>query len=227
MQWNDESFLLSKNNYGENSVIIEIFAQHYGRCSGIVYGGTSKKIRNYLQLGNKIHVSLKSKNDSKIGYFKVEIIEPISPFFFHDKKKLNCLLSGLNLLKIVLPEMQSYKSIYYLFSKFLKKLKFNDNWIFDYISWEINLLKEIGFDMNLKSNLTSKNLLSNSTITVVIDNEEIQVPSFVIANKFDNVNNKSIYQALKFLGKYLEKKILIPNNLIYPLSRRLLENLYR
>lgn len=227
MQWNDECFLLSKNNYGENSIIIEIFAHHYGRCSGIVYGGTSKKLKNYLQLGNKIHVSLKSKNESKIGYFKVEIIEPISPFFFHDKKKLNCLLSALNLLKIVLPEMQSYKSIYFLFSEFLKKLKSNDNWIFDYISWEINLFKEIGFDMNLKSNLTSINSENNSTSIVVIDNEKIYVPSFIIENKFKNVTNKSIYQALKLLGKYFEKKIIIPNNLNYPLSRKTLEDLYR
>ena len=61
MQWNDEGFLLSKNNYGENSIIIEIFTLNHGKCSGIVYGGTSKKIKNYLQLGNKIAVDLKKK----------------------------------------------------------------------------------------------------------------------------------------------------------------------
>ena len=82
MQWNDEGFLLSKNNYSENSVIIEVFTFNHGKCPGIVYGGTSRKIKNYLQLGNKIHVNLKAKNESKLGYFKIEIIDPISPFFF-------------------------------------------------------------------------------------------------------------------------------------------------
>ena len=77
MQWKDEAFLLSKNNYGENSIIIEIFTLNHGKCSGIVYGGTSKKIKNYLQLGNKIHVNLTTKNDSRLGYFKVEIIDAI------------------------------------------------------------------------------------------------------------------------------------------------------
>ena len=82
MQWKDEGYLLSKNNYSENSVIIEVFTLNHGKCSGIVYGGTSRKIKNYLQLGNKIHVILKAKNENKLGYFKIEIIDPISPFFF-------------------------------------------------------------------------------------------------------------------------------------------------
>ena len=47
MQWNDEGFLLSKNNYGENSIIIEVFTLSHGKCPGIVYGGTSKKIKKH------------------------------------------------------------------------------------------------------------------------------------------------------------------------------------
>ena len=101
----------------------------HGKCSGIVYGGTSRKIKNYLQLGNKININLKNKNDNKLGYFKIEIIEPISPYLFDDNKKLNCLFSSLNLLKIVLPEQLSYNSIYILFSNFLNELKFKNNWI--------------------------------------------------------------------------------------------------
>ena len=156
MQWNDEGYLLSKNNYSENSVIIEVFTLNHGKCSGIVYGGTSRKIKNYLQLGNKIYVNLKAKNESKLGYFKIEIIDPISPFFFDDNKKINCLFSSLNLLKTVLPEMLSYNSIYILFSNFLNELKFSNNWIIHYIFWEMNLLKKIGYDMNLPSNYVNR-----------------------------------------------------------------------
>ena len=87
MQWKDEGFLLSKNMFGENSLIIEVFTLNHGKCSGIVYGGTSKKIKNYLQLGNKIDVDLKKKSDNKLGYFKIEIIEAISPFFLMITKK--------------------------------------------------------------------------------------------------------------------------------------------
>ena len=129
MLWKDEGFLLSKNKYSENSIIIEVFTLNHGKCSGIVYWVTSKKIKNYLQLGNKIHVDFKTKNDGRLGYFKIEIIEAISPHFFEDNKKLNCLFLSLNLLKTVLPESQNSNSIYILYSNFLNELKFNNDWI--------------------------------------------------------------------------------------------------
>ena len=227
MQWKDEGFLLSKNNYGENSIIVEVFTLNHGKCSGIVYGGTSKKIKNYLQLGNKIHVNLKAKNDIRLGYFKIEIIDAISPFFFDDNKKLNCLFSSLNLLKTVLPELLSYNSIYVLFSNFLNELKFSNNWIIHYIFWEMNLLREIGFDMNLASNSVSETYSKKNMITVNINNEKTNIPSFMVKKKFENIDTKSIYCALKFIGKFLEKNILIPNNLNYPISRKKLESCFR
>ena len=227
MQWNDEGFLLSKNNYGENSIIIEVFTLSHGKCPGIVYGGTSKKIKNYLQLGNKIHVNLKTKNDSKLGYFKIEIIDAISPFFFDDNRKLNCLFSSLNLLKVLLPELLNYNSIYVLFSNFLNELKFSNNWIIHYIFWEMNLLREIGFDMNLTYNSVTKTNSEKNMITVSIDNEKINIPSFMLEKKFENIDSKSIYYALKFIGKFLEKNILIPNNLKYPMPRKKLENYFK
>jgi len=227
MQWKDEGFILSKKKYGENSIIIEVFTSNHGKCSGIVYGGTSRKINNYLQLGNKIQVILKTKNENRLGYFKIEIIDAISPFFFDDNKKLNCLLSSLELLKITLPELLSYNSIFVLFSNFLNELMFNKNWIIHYIFWEIDFLKEIGFDMSLRSNLVSENYSKKNMSTVYIDNEKISIPSFMVENKFEDVDVKSIYHALKLIGKFLEKNILIPNNLNYPVSRKSLERFFK
>ena len=88
MIWNDIGFLLSKNKYNENSLIAEIYTRDHGKVSGIIFGGTSKKIKNYLQIGNKIHVNFNSKSENKIGYFKVEIHEALSPFFLIINK--NC-----------------------------------------------------------------------------------------------------------------------------------------
>ena len=66
MTWDDIGFLLSKNKYNENSLITEIFTKQHGKVSGIIFGGTSKKIKNYLQIGNKIHVNFNSKYENKI-----------------------------------------------------------------------------------------------------------------------------------------------------------------
>ena len=91
----------------------------------------------------------------------------------------------------------------------------------------MNLLREIGFDMNLTSNSFSKTDSKKNMIIVNIDNEKINIPSFMVERKFENIDTKSIYYALKFIGKFLEKNILIPNNLNYPISRKNLQSYFR
>ena len=63
MNWNDSGFLLSKNKYNENSIIAEIFTENHGKCSGIIFGASSKKIKNYLQIGNMLHINHNYKNE--------------------------------------------------------------------------------------------------------------------------------------------------------------------
>ena len=123
MQWDDIGYLISKNKYSENSIIAEIYTLEHGKSSGIIYGGTSRKIRNYLQLGNKLHVNYKSRNASKVGYFKIEISNPISPYFFDNKEKMLILNSSINLLKLLTPEFQKNIHIFNLISSFLENLK--------------------------------------------------------------------------------------------------------
>ena len=104
MQWSDEGYLLSKNNFDENSFIIEAFTLDHGKCSGIVYGGASRKQKKIFQAGNKIFLNWISKAENKSGYFTVELIKPIAPLYFDDKKRSVCILSLTSILKILLPE---------------------------------------------------------------------------------------------------------------------------
>ena len=87
MHWQDEGYLLSKNNLGENSIIIETFTLNNGKYSGSVYGGSSRIKKKIFQIGNKIYLNWKCKADNRIGYFDAELIKPVSPLFFDDKKK--------------------------------------------------------------------------------------------------------------------------------------------
>ena len=109
MNWQDEGYIVSKKKFRENAIILEVFTKNFGKVSGIVYGGTSRKIKNYLQLTNKIFVIFNSKGDNKLGYFKTELIEPISPKFFNDTKKTMCLNSLSSIVKILLPENEVQK----------------------------------------------------------------------------------------------------------------------
>ena len=114
MNWSDEGFLISKYRYNENSLIAELFTKDKGKISGIIFGGTSKKIKNYLQLGNKLHVNYNSKNENRIGYFKIEILNAYTPLYFDHKQKLSCITSAMNLIKILTAESQSNDKVYFI-----------------------------------------------------------------------------------------------------------------
>ena len=65
MFWKDEGYLLSKNNFDENSIIIEVFTLEHGKYNGIVYGGSSRKQKRNFQTCNKILLNWKSKNENR------------------------------------------------------------------------------------------------------------------------------------------------------------------
>ena len=102
MIWDDKGFLLSKFKYSENSVIADFFTTEHGKSSGIIFGASSKRIKGYLQIGNKIHISFSSKSESKLGYFKIEIYKALSPIYFDNHQKLSCIISVMKMVKLYL-----------------------------------------------------------------------------------------------------------------------------
>jgi len=176
MYWKDEGYLLSKNIFDENSIIVDVFTLDHGKYSGIIYGGSSRKHKGKFQVGNKFLINWKSKSEKRSGYFSTELISPISPFFFDDKKKSTCILSATSILKILLPERQINKKIYNLFEKMLLDLKSN-NWIKLYINWELSLIKELGFESNLSENY------NNDINRALSLNRNLLMKNFIIPNK--------------------------------------------
>ena len=218
MIWIDSGFLLSKNRYNENSLIADIFTKNHGKVAGIIFGGTSKKLKNYPQIGNKVHVNFNSKNLNNIGYFKVEIREAISPLYFDDSLKLLCISSAMNLIKILTAESQKSEEIYDLIKDFYLFLK-NDNWIKNYIFWELEVLKILGYDIKFK-NLVDKKIVDNKIqyVSKSISEKKI-IPNFLIEKNENSEDLQSLLNGLKIIGDYLEKTILKPNNLTQPSPR--------
>jgi DNA repair protein RecO (recombination protein O) len=218
MNWDDSAYLISKNRYSENSIIAEVFTENYGKISGIIFGGTSKKIKNYLQIGNKIFVNYYAKNPTRIGYFKVEILKALTPLYFDENQKLSCISSAMQLIKLLTAEAQSNKDIFILIDKFFLILA-SDNWIQEYIFWELELLKLLGYDLELK-NMVKKEVVGGKTnYFVKSPTEKKIIPNFLIDKNYENVDLKNLLKGLKLVTDYLEKTILKPNNLNLPNSR--------
>ena len=226
MNWDDNAYLISKNRYNENSIIAEVFSENHGKIPGIIFGGTSKKIKNYLQIGNKIHINYNSKSPTRIGYFKIEIVKALTPLYFDENQKLSCIASAMHLIKLLTAEAQSNKEIFLLIDRFFEILTF-DNWIQEYIFWELELLKLLGYDLELK-NMVEKVVVDEKINYFVKSSSEIKIiPNFLIDKDHINVDLKILLKGLKLVTDYLEKSILKPNNLNLPSSRTHFVNLLK
>ena len=115
---------------------------------------------------------LKSKGENKIGYFTTELIKPISPPYFDDKRKSISILAASSILKILLPERQVNKKIYNSFVNFLDCLK-KDSWIYSYISWELSLIKELGYGFILKNKNQNNQIQINNKWSVKVSSDVV------------------------------------------------------
>ena len=218
MNWDDIGFLISKNRYNENSLISEIYTKNHGKVSGIIFGGTSKKIKNYLQIGNKLFINYISKSENKIGYFKIEISQALSPIYFDDIQKLSCITSAMNLIKILTADSQTNKNIYDLIEKFYIILE-SENWLKRYIFWELELFKNLGYFLEFK-NLVDEKIIGNQLQYISKSSTDKKIiPNFLIDKNEDPENLHVLLSGLKIVSDYLEKTILRPNNIKQPISR--------
>ena len=222
MYWEDEGYLLSKNNFDENSIIIEVFTLNHGKYSGIVYGGSSRKQKGKIQIGNKFLLNWKSKGENKIGYFTTELIKPVSPIFFDDKKRSISILSAVSILRILLPARQVNRDIYLSLEKLLNKLD-NLNWINLYIYWEISLIKQLGFETDFLNSKNSNILFNDLSKTSY---SHLKIPNILLSESNKKLSNAEIREALIFNRKLFMENFIVPNKLKLPSFRNILEKYY-
>jgi len=218
MIWQDKGYLISQIKYNENSVISEFFTEMHGKVSGIIFGASSKKLKNYLLIGNKFHLNFNSKNDDKLGYFKIEIEKANTPFFLDNKTKLSCLIYAMSLLKVLTAENQENKNMFYLINDFFTLLE-SENWVKHFIFWELNILKNLGYDINFKNYVSRENINGIQSYMVNSNNMKRIVPNYLIDKNKKPKNFKELFDGLNLVGDFLDKTVIKPNNLNFPNSR--------
>jgi DNA repair protein RecO (recombination protein O) len=202
MNWTDEGYILNLFQYAENSSIISILSKNHGHHKGVVYGGTSSKLKKILQIGNKIKVMWKSKSEDKLGYFNVELVKPVTSIF-----------SSTSLCYQILPERNIYTKIFNDFDLMISYLP-NDNFFKEYVLWEHKLLNDLGFDKNISVDDEFKIL-----------NQKIFYPHFFFKTD-SSFNDLDIYNGLLINKSKFLNFIFDPNKLKMPYHRLRLEKFF-
>ena len=124
----------------------------------------------------------------------------------------------MSMVKLLTAENQKNENIYEIIIELFTILK-NEDWIKNYILWELDLLKFVGYDLQLKK-ITNKEKNNNKTqYFVQTSNNKKFVPSFLIEIDRKNIEPNELLNALKLVSNYIEKNILKPNNITQPIQR--------
>ncbi|MFD2738137.1 DNA repair protein RecO [Sulfitobacter aestuarii] len=149
MEWRDQGILLSARRHGETSAILEMFTASQGRHLGILRGGTSRKIAPILQPGAQLDVAWRARLADHIGSFTVEPLRSRAAVAMGDRLALAGLNAVTALLSFCLPEREPHARLYRRSEALLDLLGQGELWPLAYLQWELALLEEMGYGLDL------------------------------------------------------------------------------
>lgn len=148
MEWRDQALVLSTRPHGETSVILEVFTPAHGRHAGIVRGGVSRRLTPHLQAGSQLDVTWRGRLDDHLGAFNVEPVQSRAGVMA-DRRALAGLNAVCALLMVALPEREPHPGLYGATQTLLDALLGLPDWPQIYVRWELGLLEELGFALQL------------------------------------------------------------------------------
>ncbi|WP_299551929.1 DNA repair protein RecO [uncultured Tateyamaria sp.] len=151
MDWRGTGILLSVRRHGEASAIIDVFTEDRGRHAGVVRGGTSRKIAPILQPGAQLDVAWRARLEEHIGTFAVEPVRSRAALVMGNRLALAGLNAVTGLLVFCLPEREAHGPLYRRTEALLDLLGQDDLWPLAYLQWELALLQEMGFGLDLST----------------------------------------------------------------------------
>ena len=149
MEWREEGVLLARRRHGENAAIIEVFTEGHGRHAGIVRGGAGRKLAPVLQPGTQVDVSWRARLEDHLGAFTVEPVASRAATLMGDRKALAGLNALTALLSFALPEREAHAALYHRTLAVLDMMGESEFWPLAYVRWELFLLEELGFGLDL------------------------------------------------------------------------------
>ena len=151
MEWQDTGTVLVARRHGENSAILEVFTQVHGRHAGVVRGATSRKVAPNLEPGTQVVVTWRARLEDHLGSYAVEPVKSRAASVMSGRKELAALNAVTSLLTFTLPEREPHPKLYARTNAVLDMIGESEAWPLAYLHWEMALLDEMGFGLDLSS----------------------------------------------------------------------------
>jgi DNA repair protein RecO (recombination protein O) len=229
MEWRDEGIILSVRRHGETSAIAEVLTAGHGRCLGLVRGGRSRSQRPVLQPGNAVQVTWRARLEDHLGNFALEPLSLRAGAIMEDPFRLAGLATLTGLAQL-LPEREPHGRIYEAFRIVLDAIEQDDVWPALLVRWEMGLLDELGFGLDLtvcaatgaRDNLTYVSPRSGKSVSAAAGepyrDRLFRLPAFLMANA--PAGPDDILDGLRLTGYFLDRHVFEPRGAPAPEQRQ-------
>ena len=233
MDWTDEGIVLSARRHGESAAIANLLTRAHGRHAGLVRGGWGKRGRALLQPGNAVHARWRARLSDHLGTFTLEPIRTAAARLFNEPLRLAALASACALADVALPEREQHPAVHDALADLLAALAQDaPGWAETYVRWEIRLLADLGFGLDLKTCAatgTDASLVFVSPRTGRAVSEGaagpwrerlLPLPGFLSQEGTRISEVDSVAQGLALTAHFLERHVFQPHGRTMPAARR-------
>ena len=230
MDWNDEGFVLSARRHGENALIVSLLTLDHGRHAGLVRGGSSARSRGIYQPGNLVRAEWRARLAEHLGTYRCELAQSIAAVHLHAPLPLLALSAATTLIDLALPEREPVPYLYRTLEGLLAALG-EPGWQAYYVRWELDLLGELGFGLDLSQcaatgsaeDLAFVSPKSGRAVSIAAAapyrERLLPLPAFLLDEKRGTPSSADIADGLALTGYFLKRHVLGENRASLPAAR--------
>lgn len=237
MDWNDEGFVLSAKRHGENSLVVSLLTRDHGRHAGLVRGGSSPRNQGIYQPANLVRATWRARLADHLGAYRCELSHATAAAYLHEPMELLALSAATTLVDVALPEREPVPYLFGTLQELLASLAY-PGWQANYVRWELDLLGELGFGLDLSEcvvtgasdNLAYVSPKSGRAVSVAAAapyrDRLLTLPAFLLSGRLEMPSQVEIADGLSLTGYFLKHHVLGDRNAKLPAAReRLAESL--
>ncbi|HXE68287.1 MAG TPA: DNA repair protein RecO [Hyphomicrobiaceae bacterium] len=231
MEWSDEGMILSVRPHGETGAVLELLTRRNGRHLGLVHGGRSRKLRPILQIGNHVEASWKARLADNLGHFALELRKSYAALVLDDAAALAALASIAALARL-LPERDPHPNLFEVTLFVLGYLDEREVWPALLVRWELALLEELGFGLDLTTcaatgtatDLSYVSPKSGRAVSAAAGEPYkerlLALPHFLLGRAPEGVTAADVAAGLALTEHFLLARVLRPRDLALPEARQ-------
>lgn len=230
MEWSDEGIVLSARRHGENALIVTLLTREHGRHAGLVRGGASSRNRGLYQQGNRLAATWRARLPEHLGNYSCELQRAWAAQHLHEPLPLLALCAATALLDSALPERAPVPGLLDSLEDLIASLG-EPGWAAGYVCWELALLAELGFGLDIAScaatgeteNLVYVSPKSGRAVSRdaghVYRDRLLTLPGF-LTGKAESADAGEIHDGLALTGYFLSRYVLGDARTGLPQSRQ-------